>query len=348
MLRIGIVGAGENTRTRHIPGLRAMDGVQIVGVVNRTAESTARVAATFGIPRTFATWQELVTDPGIDAVVIGTWPDLHAPVTVAALEAGKHVLCEARMARNLAEARAMYAAAKAHPDRIAMLVPSPYGLAVGPRVIALINDGFLGDLREVVVLGVDDQFYDYSRPLHWRQDAEVSGINTLSLGILHETVSRWIPQPTQVFSQTQIFEPSRPHPDQPGQLPVTVPENLQALTRYENGARGIYHFSGVALFGSGKQIHLYGSGGTVKVLFGPGSVERLLVGRPGDPHLLELDVPLSELGRWRVEEEFVRAIRNQEPVLLNNFTTGLTDMEFSEAVIKSAFQNSSINIPLDA
>jgi predicted dehydrogenase len=348
MLRIGIVGAGENTRLRHIPGLRALDGVQIAGVVNRTPESTAKVAATFGIPRQFTTWQELVADPGIDAVVIGTWPNLHAPVTIAALNAGKHVLCEARMARNLAEARMMLAAAQAYPDRVAMLVPSPFGLAVGPRVEALLRDGFLGDVREVVVIGVDDQFVDYSRPLHWRQDQDLSGINTLSLGILHETVSRWIPQPTRVFAQTQIFEPSRPNPHGSGQLPVTVPDSAQIVTQYESGARGLYHLSGMAMFGPGKQIHLYGSGGTIKVLFGPGNAERLLVGRSGDAQLLELDVPLSELGRWRVEEEFVRAIRGQETVRLNRFESGVTGMEFTEAALLSAGSGSAVKLPLDA
>jgi predicted dehydrogenase len=348
MLRIGIVGAGENTRTRHIPGLRALDGVQIAGVVNQTPESTAKVSATFGIPRQFATWQELVADPEIDAVVIGTWPNLHEPVTVAALSAGKHVLCEARMARNLAEARTMLAASAAHPDRVAMLVPSPFGLAVGPRVEALIQNGFIGDLREVVVIGVDDQFVDYSLPLHWRQDAEVSGINTLTLGILHETVSRWIPQPTRVFAQTQIFEPSRPNHNGPGQLPVTVPDSVQIVTQYESGARGLYHLSGVAMFGPGKQIHLYGSGGTIKVLFGPGPVERLLVGRPGDTQLRELDVPLSELGRWRVEEEFVRSIRGQEAVRLNRFETGVVGMEFTEAALFSANHGSVVNLPFNA
>lgn len=345
MLRIGIVGAGDNTRTRHIPGLRAIDGVQITGVVNSTPESTARVAATFGIPRQFATWQELVSDPDIDAVVIGTWPNLHAPVTVAALNAGKHVLCEARMARTLAEAESMLAAAQAYPDRIAMVVPSPFGLAVGPRVESLIKNGFLNDLREVVVIGADDQFHDYSRPLHWRQDTEVSGINTLSLGILHETVSRWIPQPTRVFAQTQTFEPTRPNPHQSGQLPVTVPESVQVVTQYASGARGLYHFSGMALFGPGKQIHLYGSGGTIKVMFGPGNAERLYAGRPGDSQLLDLEVPLSELGRWRVEEEFVRAIRGLEPVRLNTFEVGLRDLTFTDAVMRSAQGGQPVDIP---
>ncbi|MBI3463364.1 MAG: Gfo/Idh/MocA family oxidoreductase, partial [Planctomycetes bacterium] len=97
-IRIGIVGAGNNTRLRHIPGFRALEGVEIAGVVNRSPESTRRAADEHGIPRTYRNWQELIADPQIDAVCIGTWPYLHCPITLAALEAGKHVLTEARMA----------------------------------------------------------------------------------------------------------------------------------------------------------------------------------------------------------------------------------------------------------
>src|SRR5207248_10840503 len=103
-LRVGLIGAGGNTRRRHIPGLRAIAGVELVAVCNRRPGSTAAVASEYGIPRTFAHWHELVADPQVDAVVIGTWPYLHAPITLAALEAGKHVLTEARMALNAAEA----------------------------------------------------------------------------------------------------------------------------------------------------------------------------------------------------------------------------------------------------
>ena len=167
-IRIGFVGAGENTRRRHIPGLKAIPGVQLVGVANRTPESTERVSIEFDIPRRFPNWQALVSDPAIDAVVVGTWPNLHCEVTCAALAAGKHVLCEARKARNLAEARQMQAAADAHPDRVAMLVPSPFGLAADLEMQQLLEYQFYGDLRELVVLGADDQYHDYSKALHWR------------------------------------------------------------------------------------------------------------------------------------------------------------------------------------
>src|SRR3954453_6689081 len=113
MLRIGLVGAGANTRSRHIPGPRAVPDVALAAVCNRRPESTAAVAREFGIPRTFERWQDLVASDDIDAVVIGTWPYLHCPIPLAALDAGKHVLTEARLALNAEEAHRMLAASRA-------------------------------------------------------------------------------------------------------------------------------------------------------------------------------------------------------------------------------------------
>lgn len=344
-IRIGIVGAGDNTRKRHIPGLVAIPGVRITGVVNRSAESTARVAKDFQIARQFPDWQTLVADPDIDAVVIGTWPNLHCEVTCAALAAGKHVLCEARMARNLAEAQKMHAAAAAaHPRQVAMLVPSPFGLTVDAEVQELLKYRFIGDLREVVVLGADDQFHDYTKLLHWRQDADISGYNVLTLGIMHETALRWISQPNRVFAQTQIFEQTRPNNQGVGNRPVTVPDSVQILTQLPNGARGVYQFSGIDLHGPGKQIHLYGSVGTIKVSFG--AQEKLLIGRVGDSALREVTVPPERIGHWRVEAEFIGAIRGEEPVKRTTFVSGLQYMEFTEAVARSAASGLPVDLPL--
>jgi predicted dehydrogenase len=118
-IRIGIVGAGANTIAEHIPGLQAIGGCRIVSVCNRSRESSQRVAAQFGIPTIYDSWQELVVTPDTDAIVIGTWPYLHCRATLAALGAGKHVLCEARMAMNAQEACAMRDAARARPHLVA-------------------------------------------------------------------------------------------------------------------------------------------------------------------------------------------------------------------------------------
>src|SRR3954447_25500111 len=106
-VRIGIVGAGQVVRAKHLPGFRALPGVKVVGVCNLRRESSNRVAREEDIPRIFGSWESLVEDDGIDAVVIGTWPSMHCPITLAALDAGKSVLTQSRMAMNAREAQRM-------------------------------------------------------------------------------------------------------------------------------------------------------------------------------------------------------------------------------------------------
>src|SRR4051812_29326800 len=168
-LRIGIVGAGQITRSRHIPGFRAIPGVKIVGVCNLRRESTVRVAREFDIPRIFEGWEQLVDSDEIDAVLIGTWPYLHCPITLAAFDAGKHVLTQARMAMNAREAQRMLDRSRECPHLAAMVVPSPYGLAGDTFMRDLIADGFLGQLRELHVTGLSDELADPATPLGWRQ-----------------------------------------------------------------------------------------------------------------------------------------------------------------------------------
>ncbi|QDT99777.1 Gfo/Idh/MocA family protein [Gimesia aquarii] len=343
-IQIGIVGAGANTKSRHIPGFQAIEDVEIIGVVNSTPASTEKVARKYAIPQTYTCWQELIEDPEIDAVMIGTWPNLHCEITCMALEAGKHVLTEARMARNLAEAQKMLKVSQARPDLIAQIVPSPFGLKYNQEVIKLISQQYLGKLREVVVLGADNSFWDYSKKLHWRQDKEISGNNVLTMGILHETLSRWVPPTERVFAQSSIFEPQRPADHSQGLVDVTLPESLQVVTRIAGGANAIYHLSGSILFGPGLQIHLYGSYGTIKVHFTP--EEKLYVGHMGEEEMKEIQIPKEEQGHWRVEEEFIGAIRGEEIVHHTDFATGVQYMEFTEAVTRSYENNEPVTLPL--
>ena len=343
-VRMGIVGAGANTRSRHIPGFRAMDGVTITCVANRTLESSQKAATELGIPKAHADWRAVVESSDVDAVMIGTWPNTHCEITLAALAAGKHVLTEARMACDLAEARKMLAAAQAHPKQISMVVPSPFGLTVDPAIQYLISHNFLGHIRELVVISADNTFWDYSKPLHWRQDANISGKNILTMGIMHETLLRWAPPPTRVFAQTAVLEPTRPIPAEGRIAPVTVPDSVQIVTHLEGGGRGMYHFSGIAMHGPGKQIYLYGSRGTVRVDFG--EKETVFVGPMDYPELKPAEIPAEQLSHWRVEEEFINAIRGIEPVKLNDFATAVKYMEFTEAVALSAERDVPIHLPL--
>src|SRR5207237_2471187 len=109
------------------------------------------------------------------AVVIGARHYLHCPVTLAALDAGKHVLTEARTAMNAREAQRMHDRAAESPGLTAMIVPSPYGLTGDAYVRSLIASGWIGSLRELHVHGLNDQLADKETPLGWRQMTRYSG-----------------------------------------------------------------------------------------------------------------------------------------------------------------------------
>lgn len=329
-LRIGIVGAGENTRLRHIPGLQAIPGVQIDLVCNRRPESSRAVAAEFGIPRVAEQWQQVVEDPEIDAVVIGTWPYLHAPIAVAALTAGKHVLTEARMARNLDEARAMQQAARSRPDRVAQIVPSPLSLDVDSTVQELLQAGTIGELLEVSLVHTQGLYADPEKPLSWRQDIELSGYNTLTLGIYYEIVLRWLKRdPVGLSASASIFAPTRPL-SQGGRGEVRIPESLTLAGHYPDGVRLAGHFSGVETGLSRSEIRLNGRAGSL--VFSPAKNE-LWLARPDESKRVE--IPAERRRGWRVESDFVDSIRRGTPVQLTDFGTGLAYMRFTEAVWQS-------------
>src|ERR671938_70216 len=148
-IRVGFVGAGKNTRSRHIPGFGKQPGVELVAVANRSRESGERVAKDFGIARVYDDWRQLVHAADVDAVCIGTWPYTHCEMTLAALAAGKHVLCEARMAMDAAEGRRMLEAARRAPNLVTQLVPSPPTLEVDETLTKLIADGYIGEVLAV-------------------------------------------------------------------------------------------------------------------------------------------------------------------------------------------------------
>src|SRR5881394_4341573 len=165
-IRVGFVGAGRNTQSRHIPGLGKQPGIELVAVANRSRESGERVAKEFGIRRVEADWRAVVSAPDVDAICIGTWPYTHCEMTIAALAAGKHVLCEARMAMNAAEGRRMLEASRRAPDLVAQLVPAPHTLEVDSTLTRLVSDGSIGEVLAVEIQATQQpRFPEPAEPL---------------------------------------------------------------------------------------------------------------------------------------------------------------------------------------
>ena len=339
-IRIGIVGAGANTRSRHIPNLKSQTGVEIVSVCNRSRESSEKVAKEFGIPRVCQHWKELVESADIDAVVIGTWPYLHCPVTLAALAAGKHVLTEARMAMNAAEARLMLEASRRNPHLVTQVVPSPYTLKIDRTVQKLLAEGFVGELQALEVRANAPSFLDRESPLHWRHDRDLSGFNILGMGIWYEAVMRWVGEAKTVRAMTRVSVKQRKNSSGVMKT-VSVPDHVDILAEMACGAQARFQFSAVTGLAPGPEVWLFGSEGTLRY---DASSEKLSGARRGETALHEIAIPAELAIGWRVEEEFINAIRGVEKVKFTTFEDGLKYMQFTEAVSRSAASGASVDV----
>ena len=331
-LGIGVIGAGANTRAKHIPLLKQIPGVDIRVVCNRSRESGETVAAAHGIPEVVTDWHEVINHPAVDAIVIGTWPYLHAPITVAALAAGKHVLCEARMAMNAAEARQMLDASRARPELIAQIVPSPFTLPWDRTIRRLLLECELGKLLHVDVFANCGSFFDPNRSFTWRDDRDLSGLNTMMLGIYYEAMARWTGHARSVRAHARFHAQQRRDADGV-QHECRIPDHLDVFGDLECGAG--YHIRCSQVTGdcpTPNDFLLYGSKATLRLDLTRGGLFLKTPQQPETP----VTVPDREAGSWRVEEEFINAIRGLEPVRHTTLTEGLRYMEFTEAVARDA------------
>lgn len=325
-LRIGLIGAGANTASQHIPGFRRNESVEVVGVANRSRESSQRIADQFGIANVVDSPEELCASPEIDAVCIGTWPYKHREFTIMALEAGKHVLCEARMAMDLSEAEEMLAASERHPGLVAQLVPAPFDFRLGPTITRLIAEGALGDVLEVSVNVLNGSGIDPAVPLHWRQRADYSGKNVMMFGIFIEVIHRWLGDHADVLASGDIIVPERLNAETGKLAPVTVADIYVVTGHLKRGARITYHFSSMAAGGDASTIILFGSKATLRWKMGDAAVIQPHGGQPAEV----TPDPGTDRG-WKVEEDFVASVREGAPVRLTSFEDGVRYMRVIDA-----------------
>jgi predicted dehydrogenase len=340
-IRVGLIGAGGNVRNRHIPGFQKVSDCEIVAVANRTIESGQRVADQFHIPRVYAHWQELLEDDSINAVCIGTWPYMHRATTLAALERGKHVLTEARMAATAQEARDMLAASLRHPHLVCQLTPTSTSYRFDNVLKQLIGEGYLGELLSVEMQRLQTGFAALGGDLHWRHDWALSGYNTLNIGASYESMMRWLGRGTRVMAMAKVHVPYRRNAN--GDLTsVTIPDHVDILYELANGAQVHMRMSATTGLSSGNQLWMYGTEGTIYV----DHRQTVFAGRRGDTELSEVPNPPEQQAYYRVEEQFTNAIRGTEQVTMVPFETGVHYMEWTEAVIRSAQTGQAVYLPL--
>jgi predicted dehydrogenase len=264
---------------------------------------------------------------------------MHARLTLAALNADKHVMCEARMAMNATEAHEMLSASQTNPHLVAQIVPSPMTLGVDKTIKRLLAEGYLGDVLAIEGR-VGGTFIDTEGPMHWRQDFNLSGYNTMTMGIWYEAIMRWVGHATRVTAFAKTFVKMRRSEE--GDLKaVRVPEHIDVLADMVCGAQLHLQVSSVAGLVGAPEIYIFGSKGTLRF-----HQNKLYGGQRNDKALSEITIPANEQGGWRVEEEFVNAIRGKEVITHTSFEDGVKYMEFTEAALRSAADGIAINLPL--
>jgi predicted dehydrogenase len=344
-LRIGIIGAGANTRSRHIPGLRTQNSVEIVGVANRSAASSQKAAKELDIPKAYGDWTEIIADKTIDAVCIGTWPYMHAEMTIAALDAGKHVLCEARMAMNAREAHAMLAASRRNPSRIAQIVPAPMTLPVDRTIADTIAGGAIGN---VIAMNLCVSVGDYPNPdlpLHWRQSRDFSGNNIMALGIWYEQMARWVGHAASAFAVGQVVVKHR-RDESGARVPITIPDHVDVTGQLQQGGQYRLLLSSVLGHTPSKvEAWIFGDKGTLAFITPNNGEPYLQLGKKGGA-MGALAIDPAKAGAWRVEEEFVNAVRGREPVTHTDFVTAVKYMEWTDAVALSMRDRREVQLPL--
>jgi predicted dehydrogenase len=346
-IRVGLIGAGGNTKAFHIPGLAKQDGVEIVAVANRTRESSQRVADEFAIPKVHDHWQALLEDMSIDAVCIGTWPYMHAPLTIAALRAGKHVLCEARMAMDHNEARAMLEASLRHPALTAQIVPAPHTLAFDRTIIDMIASGYMGELISIDArIAAARSYPDGSAQQHWRQNRVFSGDNIMSMGIWYEAMMRWVGPARSVMAVGQCVVHYRR--DASGRrVAMEIPDHIDVIGAMAQGGQMRFNVSTVLGHAPDlADVHIFGTDGTIRLRQPVDGALELFAGKRGKSTLEPVEIDPTKRGGWRVEEEFVNAIRGKERITHTDLFTGVKYMEWTTAVSRSLRDGRAVMLPL--
>jgi predicted dehydrogenase len=248
-IRVGIVGTGRIAAFVHVPSLRLLPELcEVTAVASRDPARAAAFAELWAIPRVHPTWEALVADPELDAVVICPPSDLNVPVAAATLAAGKHVLCEKPLALTYPEARALADAATRVPGRVHM-VAFTFRFAAALRYLRhLVADGHFGEIRHWRMSYFNDGQLDPALPFTWRHERSRGGAGVVAdMGSHMIDAARYLlGDVVAVGATSRIYVAERAVPGG-GRRPVENPEACAVVAELAGGVIGTFDVSrGVA------------------------------------------------------------------------------------------------------
>lgn len=258
--RIAILGSGFGTRVT-APALRA-EGWEIRGLFSRRLERAEEIAAKLEIPHYTDNYRALVARDDIDAVVVSTPTSTHHEIALAALEAGKHVLCEKPFAADLEQAREMAQAARS--SKLTMMCNFEFRYSDHRlHITRLLADGLIG-----VPQSATATLY-FARPmaaaaLDWRSRLDMGG------GALNEHGSHyfdalrlWMGEITSVSAHIATHEPLRIDPQTGEELNADADDFVAATLTFASGAVAHVSIIWSARVPASGTLHITGPGGTI-------------------------------------------------------------------------------------
>ena len=257
MVGYAFMGAAHSQAWRNAP--RYFDlplKLRMAAVAGRDAAKVAAAATQLGWDSTETSWQALVARDDIDLIDVCTPGDTHAEIAIAALEAGKHVLCEKPLANTVEEAEAMVAAAeKAKANGVRSMVGFTYRRvpAIG-LARQLVAEGRIGTIHHVRAQYLQDWIVDPEAPLSWRLDKSKAGSGALGdIGAHIVDLTQYITGDTisSVTGRLETFVKERPLPAEShtglsgtaggsGRGEVTVDDAAAFLAHFSSGALGVF------------------------------------------------------------------------------------------------------------
>jgi predicted dehydrogenase len=270
MIGIGIIGTGF-ARTTQLPAWRACEGARVVAVASGHRENAEEAAREFDIPVVAEDWRELVARDDVDLVSIVTPPSTHREMTLAALDAGKSVLCEKPMAMNAEETDEMRQ--RARETKLLALVDHELRFLPARRLMReLILSGELGRVRHAKFLFRSDSRASADRPWNWWSDAGAGGGALGAIGSHAVDALEWLLS-TQVshVSATLVAHVRERLDTASGELrPVTTDDEANLLLHFGDGAvtEGATGVVSLSMVEAGKpehRIEVFGSEGALMV-----------------------------------------------------------------------------------
>ncbi|MDF2797983.1 MAG: gfo/Idh/MocA family oxidoreductase [Devosia sp.] len=356
-MKVGIVGASF-ARAAYLPALRHVPGAEVIALASGRLDSARSAAAEFDIPHAYDDWQAMLDAHRLDLVLIATPTDLHAPITLAALEQGAHVLCEKPTAMDAAEAEQMLE----HAEALGRLHMIDHELRFNPnraKVASMIAAGELGEIRHVNIANIGASWADpASRPKgDWWSLAEHGGGRLGANGSHQVDMLRWWLGPVaSVVGQALTVIPDR-RDKKTGEPWTATADDLAYFTlEMQSGALAQVFMSGVAANNIGNLTQVFGSKGTILL---DNDDEKLLFAKAGgsfeditqpDPNA---NLPGLNKGIWNVS--VVGALRELSGAITEGrklragatFFDGLANQRVLDAVKQSTASRAWVDLPAE-